>query len=480
MKPLSIITALLLILSVTTLTVMSVDINKEKDTVTIKENVIYGDKAQAYGLSVTSNLHYDNHLFWSTVYTVSNAPRINTEYSFYHQAQYRNSETHPGITVSSKPSYGCNFKKPAEEQSGLAKAYKELFDMTAPGEDKRAVIQLNKYYEYYPISVFFDIPDVYFSGNDPDNLTGDHVGGEKYVHDKFAKYFRIPIPDTEKVEIYVAKDITGNISMSGAGGAYSDELELEAESYYATSVCAYGSGRCYFTVSNNTKKDNRVDMSLIPGGYGIYSFRYSEYKMDKGVLTTGIDADSLSTVYQLDTTVTVEEMWLSDNGSRLHLMTYEAGGRIYYTLIDTASMTAMQHILISETGFISNVYHRQEDFLAITVEDKITVLEKTSDGNYNVEFTVPMSDILGERIHWFHNALVMDYNGEKLAIAGALYESKFHSLELCNYYIAVYDKNGLSFYAEYISSLSLNPDPSRFKGNCLPDYPNAFEIKWNT
>jgi len=57
-------------------------INQNRDQVVIEEEILYGDKACAEGLTALVHTTLDYHLFWDTTYVLGEVPVTQTEYRF--------------------------------------------------------------------------------------------------------------------------------------------------------------------------------------------------------------------------------------------------------------------------------------------------------------------------------------------------------------------------------------------------------------
>ena len=122
MKKHIVIISVLLIFSIGATTLLGSEINATKTDVTITENIVFGDKSVAYGLTVTELSQYGYHLFWDTEYRIGAEPYLNTEYTFYSSEKRDSTIVYHGFNLGVRDAYGCNFTKPVEEQFGIAKA----------------------------------------------------------------------------------------------------------------------------------------------------------------------------------------------------------------------------------------------------------------------------------------------------------------------------------------------------------------------
>ena len=55
---------ILLLLSVGSVSIIASIIYRQRDNVTIREHIVYGDKSAADGITVVSKNHMKDHLFW--------------------------------------------------------------------------------------------------------------------------------------------------------------------------------------------------------------------------------------------------------------------------------------------------------------------------------------------------------------------------------------------------------------------------------
>ena len=190
MKKHIVIIALLLVFYIGATVVLSSEIDASKTDVKISENVIFGDRSVAYGVTVFEQAQYGDQLFWDTEYIIAEEPKLSTEYTFHSFRQRDTSIVYHGLSVAMRDGFGCDFKKPASEQTGIAKAYKELFDETPAGEERSRIVWYKDYYDYYPVSPNVEVPELYWSGIVYEDLSGNYQS-EKAVHDRFTEFFRV-------------------------------------------------------------------------------------------------------------------------------------------------------------------------------------------------------------------------------------------------------------------------------------------------
>lgn len=473
-KVYALITALVL-LSCSVVSVVAATINSERDQVVITENVLYGDRSYAEGLDIKTKNHLNYRLYWETDFAISNDSKANTKFNLYPRQKHENNSAnrrHEGIFLDNGIEYGFYDDLPASEQKGIQKAYKELFDSAELGVEKSKKVYLKDYYDYYPVGVGFDLPYTHWTGYE----YGDVLKGEPYdalyVTEKFREYLKIPVLDSDTVTISVEKGEDGHSYSTGTD-------EMGCFNLSAIGTVARKWGRCFFTIhnykysdaKNNTDEIEYVDTSLIPGGYGIYSFYYAG---GDSASRTGIIADKIETVFPLDSKTIVSHITMSKDDKQLLLFTVEDKS-FYLTVIDIKTMKAAQKILIKEEQGSGSVYE-YDDFIVADTENDITVISE-KDGVYTVDFSVRKASFINEKFHDIGVADCMDYKDDKLAIVGNCFEEDT-GYELCDFFVSVYDKSGILYYGKYNTSLDLGRTNDTFISDCHPTDINPNLIKW--
>ena len=92
MKKATILMALVLLLSVCGVGVLAADVFEERDQVVLTEKVVYGDRAEADGLSIQVDSHYRSRLFWNTTLQFNDTADIHTDYTFSAKQIYKGRE----------------------------------------------------------------------------------------------------------------------------------------------------------------------------------------------------------------------------------------------------------------------------------------------------------------------------------------------------------------------------------------------------
>lgn len=447
-------------------------VNSDKEKVEIKKNLLYGDKSAAEGLEITTLNHMGYKLYWETDYTIGENSSPRTDFSLYPGSyqQERTKHEYTGVEITNGIEHGFDEKLPASKQEGIAKAYKELADSTGNGEAKDATVFLKDYYDYYPLSLWFDLPGTNWAGDtaSSDSLKGEPYDG-RYVLEKFREYFKIPVSESDKAYISVEKDKDGNVNST-----YSDDTGCSV--LRSVSAVAEKRNRCFFTFSNlnytdgGYKTSEYFDTSLIPGEYGIYSFYYCG---GKSAANTGILADKIETVYPLDKNTEVKHMSLNGDNTRLLLFTEEKQS-LYLTVIDTDTMSKLQKIRLA--GSPSAGIYEYDDFLVADTENSIAVVS-VADGVYSLDFNIEKSYFPDDNYRYLYDIDSMDYKNGKLAVIGNKFEEN-SGYKVCDFIVFVYDKSGLLFCGVYDNSLDFDRENIYFNKDCYPADTNANKISW--
>jgi len=478
MKKTYVFLLILLVLAVGSVGVIGSIVNGQKDDVTIRESVVYGDKSAAEGITIVNQTHMRHHLFWETTYHVGEKTLCETDYTYVPRGkEIEQKYVYYGIDVQDDVGYYYSGK---DNPVDMQKEFEELYDTLKKGETKSKDIYIKDYYDYYPIRMNINLPNTVWVNNDPETEVGDNPFDPKYVINKFQEFFKIPVLETDYVRITVSKAKDS----PNSNVAYSEERSSEPNFYQVVSVSAYTDNVCYFAINNRSTQYeysedsyNRVerdgayvDTSLIPGGYGIYSFSYGR---GAGEYHTGIDADSLQMVFSLEQDVSVKHMMIRDNQTRLILITEEDEGA-FVKVIDLATMKEVQNIRLDKTlynqfGRYANIFE-YEDFISIVYGENIVVISEQK-GVYVHEFTVPVKE--NERCYFpntMSNAysISMDFDGEKLAVVGMQGEN--FGYNNCDYCLLVYDASGLLYFGEYITGMS--------KYDCDPVLVDTYRVNW--
>ncbi len=463
------------------------NIYAQRDQVTIRENVLYGDAAVADGLTVGLRNQMSSHLFWNTTYKVGKNSKCKTEYSFSLREREESEDyIYRGIDLYEYMESDFSYESGLGNTVGLSliqKDYLKVLSKMGEGEEKWLKLYLKDYYEYYPVRMVLELPNTVWVNNNPETEVGDKPYDPKYVIEKFQKFFRIPVLESDFIQVKLTKKGTaedGTYHNTTMAGVY------ERSQFHLDTVNVYTEDTCYFAIKNRKQQEKTlnyddvtflekeyVDTSYIPGGYGIYAFSYGR---GDGEYHTGIDSDSLKMVFPLEEKALVKHMMIRNNQSQLILITDEEQDA-YLTVIDLATMKQTQKFLLHENLYDTEFYAEYfvaDDFIAILIRGKIFVISE-ENGVYTHEFTVEEDRKLEN--DWSYLGRAMDFDGEKLAVVGNVYGRMGYVSQTCDFYLAVYDKNGLIYYGEYENSLSMSNNSNSYL-QCTPNSVDTYTIKW--
>ena len=457
---------------------------KEKDQVHYTENILYGDKSVVDGVIVEADINYDYYLYWNTRYQIGDTPKEETEYTFYPMGYIDATGPSPGslsFVTSGLATLKDTYGDEDVEYYGLENAMKELYDNTAPGTENSVTVYLKDYLEYYSFGMDLSFPDrggyydmyIHFSeAHLREDLADWEANGthkeeakrvRKYLEalDVFQEFFKIPVLDTEVYTLGMVKDEAGKIigiaESGNNGGSSTGSIDfpdmpaiegLDSFGFMVHSI--FDDGNVYFTFDPHTDNGNLVDVSHIPGGYGIYNSTYNE--------KDEIDLTSLKMVYPLDTEMIFENLTLDASGKNLLL--FQSDGKQYYlSVINRETMTLVDRFILGSSEVYLDSWS-YEDFLVVRAEN-IMVFELGKDGRYTQELAVDLQSLeatigtVSENDNLFNWDSCFDWNGDTLIVANNVeyLDENLRTTQTCNFCVAAIDETGIVYYGEYDSTL---------------------------
>ncbi len=458
MKKIVVFVSLLIALSLTSVIFVFASVNSEAGNVTYKISDKYGDRSAAFGANISVEYDHSQNMFWIADIVISETDVIESEFDFRYHNRQSSVLNYSGITPYSSMHYSLDRNNPNAE--GLDKAYKEIYDSTPYGTERTVTVKIADYYDYYPVSVTIHIPGFSYRSFDTNNRNGYQSVASKEITAKFNEFFKIPVSDKDSIDITVDKD--------ESDGRASNTIHTNF--YNLSSDCVLGERTCYIYISNSNYDNTKADTSLIPGGYGIYAIEFGpEYEY-------GIDLNSLRTVFSLPEDESVSHLKLMEDKGLMYIFT-ETDYRGYIYVIDMKDYTELQKLKVELP-----VYHQiteGEGFFMLYGDEAIEVIRINDSGQCETVFTAKRAYYIDNSFHDLYISASVDFDGEKLICVDHLHEGRFRSLELCSFYVSVYDKSGLIYYGEYNCSLSANPNPSNYGYNCLPSSVNYINVNWN-
>lgn len=438
------------------------DASQPRDEVIVSEHLRYGDAAAAEGLSLEMHTTYDYHLFWDIAYTAAQPENTQTAFRASAKRDYGDLDYAPmGLTLMEELDawrYDDFTDVDPAELSGLTLAYRELWQEVPAGEERAKEITLKDYIDYYPMGGEVDLPG------------GNVLFFQEEIYDEnsvnayaaFNEYFKIPVLENETRYISLGKDANGNICSRGGGTGNSDHYNIWTR-------CVTLPDAVYFTLNNRSNQGELIDMSLVPGGFGIYRLPYT---VTDGV--NEVDFENLSTAKSLDEEFDITFM-LADEPQEKIILIGKLGGEIRMLVIDAGSMETLQDILIADDSESCWLYHDGGDFLTLALDNnRLALVERQENGEYLLRFVI--DDPAHGEWYYRHDQLAWAWNGEKLAMSGFRAFDDINNRYVADFFYAVYDETGLLCFVDCDSSLSPN-SPIQWHGvRGIDD--GAMELTW--
>lgn len=456
--------AVLFLCSVLVLAAGHTAVDNGKDKITVTETTLAGDPSAAEGLTVETTSNQDRQMFWRTVYEAGAEPEAETEFTFYQTEQKQEDvEARKELDIYS---YTAEFGisgvidldtanlDDCSLNGMLMKPAVDVASRTPAGESRTEVLQLNRFYEYYPMWL-----EVHSGGWTMDYSWELQLETRTFLEN----YFAIPMPDTEWVEVTVEKDEAGQVVGVNCNTYYDyyekDEYgtPINKTSFYAETVVLDNS--VYLLFCGN------ADFSGFRGGYGLYRIPVEMVDSWNGTTFSEPHAhllvEELENVYPMDPSqgeFASMEPGLDDT----ELLLFEqTGNGLRLNVVNTGSNRVRQQLDLGKDTVPAVWYHEDLLILGYDIYDSengtLQVLHR-QNGEYGLWLETklyPMND--DSRIFSPDFA----FNGEKLAIAASwrIYQGVSHR-------IAVYDASGLCYAGDY-----------QYNSDSLPDAPSF--LNWD-
>ncbi len=478
MRKAAILLALLLALSVGGACFAASGVYAARDQVVLTETAVYGDRAAAQGLSVQRRTGYDGHLFWDTAYDLDTDPRTQTVYSFSaSKVREERPHTYSAVDLQVDPEAGWEFDFDSPEPpAGFGRAYWELYQAVAPGEEKSAVVDLKDYIDYYPLYVELDFPGTQCSTlwwEEADEPEPD-AGTQRYAIRKIQEFFRIPVLQGDRRSISVGRHENGNASHMGSS--------TEGDFFSMGTYSVLTGDACYFTFDAHSGSGRVVDTGEIPGGYGIYRLPYAHERHDaSGQKICGVDADGLEMVYPLDPDIALKSLHVDPAQTRLLLYAVEEGKTVL-TVIDLETMDTLQKLELAD-GDVGGTLYDEGDFLVavLTGTEKQLAVISAGEDSYTLEFVCDISP--NEELDLWFGESAWEFDGERLAFAIPLEDAQGNwrwRYGPCGFCLGVYEQSGLVYCGEYRSSLDTGAEMNTnyYTYYCHSRDPDPLAISW--
>lgn len=441
-------------------------VNSAREAVTMTPEVISGSEDAALGLNVTEKVGCGT-LLWDISRDFSSSPAVNTKFGYYARsfpAEAAQPETYLSMSFMGMP-YMSGSDKSSESQ-GMTKPLADAAAGTEPGKSRTITVKLKKYYDYFPIYSGAGFADDALSMTEEDSAE---------LNKTLSDYFRIPVPEDFTVGISLSKDSSGGIVDNG----YSEFSDIQVMS-------AGFDGGVYFVfnsaVNGRGPAADRLDTSLVSGGYGIYRM---DYTTDADGMHAHFITDSLKTVFPLDSSTDICSLSLSDDGRQL-LLIYFLDNSYRLKVIGTGSWKELQDIKLIDCGGgdgLWGIYIKDDFIAAMTYKSKqLAVFQKCSDGVYDFAFQCHNGNILDYTYNLSENdSSGIAWDGKRLAIAGYILSDDGY----CSSYVAaVYTSDGLAYLGKYHCSLDAGPvmeNGTYVQNRCIPAYgsTDSISVRWS-
>ncbi len=433
-------------------------VNRQRDRVTVEEKTVYGDPAAARGLCIHSKVRAGEYLFWDTSFRVGEDVSTSFHFDGAGQNVVGGFGGEDFMLSSDLQTHGGMYGSPMlESTTGIERVYWELAQQMEVGEEETLNVDLRTYFDVYPLSMEIHLPGTLFFGGESRDISCDAAA----VSAHFREFFAIPITDPLPAKIQVER-VSEN--------SYNGSLQHSEEFYDPAAVSTHTDSRCFFAIKNHTPAGNPVDMSRVPGGYGIYSFSYKRvtnwdghsggFTIPAGYIT-GVDAPSLRMVFPLEETTEVLALQADGYRNELQMVTREPDGT-YFIVIDMGTMTVQQKIPLFEEGAVQ--IFSQGNTWAVACGDWLTALDCSETDSYVRLFTVQMPESMYSEILWeeedmyfpasessWRDIHLMYHNG-RLAF---LTKSRLTGND--GYFLAVIDREGVQYGGNLQNSLLSSP-----------------------
>ena len=472
-----------------------------------KETVIYGDVSEVEGVIVRRSLKWENLMYWNTSYTVGDSEGTKTDYNCYLYEKADSYEYSEPVLSFMDPYTTPILDPDVEPKEPLQKALFDFFKEAPNGETTHKMISLKNYTEYYAfdLSVNMDGFSFWIEEQYAEEFAADEDTRKQYeVLEHFNDFFKIPVIEQEYYRIGVKKSEDGqllgyycrteNLTFHSGDIEWETEFPDNADSFQFNVHAIAVGDTCYFTFCPYTLGGTLVDTSLIPGGYGVYSFKYDDQSIDK---------DSLKLEYVLEPTESVE-LRLDAQKENL-LVFYESKGQSaekesYLTVLDLQTMKEKQTVLYGRTKAEQGTgcYWIYDDFMVAKYNNmEAAVLSRKDDGTFQLEYVVSARTEVSGTTNFLSRKNSFDWDGEKLLVAGAnqtieesyvpqknnyinpitgkdMVEYSAYIAE-CSFFIGVFDRDGIRYYGEYACSLDTDWYSQK---NCTATNMEQIEVSW--
>lgn len=435
-------------------------IEKEQDSVVFTGEAVYGDIKYADGIDVTRTVYLDDAR-WKSVCTIKDGKTLtDTDFKYYNFGwDYSGSgPSDNGVWLQdfAYPDFRYSLRDDRKLTQGAQKLQAD-FEKAAKGSSENPAtveIRLSDYFEYYPVGISIWLPEHSNIFCEADYEI------DNYVVNKFREFFKIPVPDSEvtTVEAAVSDNLSdGQINM----------VEEKSKNFYFSCSTAVCNDAAYFTFYNKFYEDGeKVDTSLIPGGYGIYRLPYKQSTYDdmlNNKIAENVFVDEMKMVYPLNEDNHILDLTESSDKSQIYMLSKE-GDKHYLTVIDEKTMTDVQKIDlgINEDGV--GFHTVKEDYVVLShyseqTNEIVIKLYEINNGFYELKADIKSQfDIFGTNLCWDGERLAAveeyDVDRDKDLVYSRTVERVHYELRYqCGFILTVFDSEKPLYKGKFSSSL---------------------------
>ncbi len=424
------------------------DIWSQHDAVTFQQNILTGDATDAEGLTVHMTVSESNHQFWDIHQILGAEPQTEVTYDF---TLFADDERMLGpipanalapITMNiNLKDYGPQISE--LDPDAIPAEFVDLAEKYTEDGSNAKTISAKDLMVYYPIQAELEFPDMHAAWTSDAWWSSLHSENDKGAMAKalsreFQDFFRLPLPDDMDVTLRIEHPYHN----------YVLRYDYSANPYFSISFKSALTGdACYFAFNAQDSEYKSLDVSQIRDGFGIYKLSYNA---QDGILP------ELSTFYPVDPAAEILYLGLTESQDQLHLHTRE-NGQYLITFIDLANGQELQKLTIGNQGTGTNGSDiiMGEDWILLKLSRQEYILvSRQPDGTYaeTLHLNIPESEV-----PW--NAITATSDGSRIALATSTYSYFYNGGDFIT---AIYGPEGLEYYAEYESSLSLTSSRGDF------------------
>lgn len=502
------LTLILVLLGGAGLVLANRQVRSQEDQVVVTERILVGDPSLAEDITIYQQVEYDQHIRWDITYKLGEAPETSTVFTFSHDyLDYSGQFTFSGLSAGTTPVYEQGYsnleagevtesyrsvklergENLPEELIGVNKAYHELYEETEAGEAGSKIIRLSDYYDYYPLQFMMEVPgfSTWWDWSEAFEYLDTQEGAPRDSRLAINEYFRIPVLEEETLEINIEKQASGQLWSTGYGST-------ESDSYQPWVLASYTDEAVYFIMNGRSSQGKVMDFSQVPGGYGIYRLPIPQNLTEEETHSPNmVPLGEVTTICSLDPEAVVTCLQVSDDQTRLYLVTIE-DGVYYFTVMDLERYEILQKLeLASCTNEeyywnVQSSLYEKENVLILWLGyvddtgDHFAVLIPQENGTFELEFLTEQAyvfDYAEDHGSFFvFSPETFAWNGEKLAVIERLSNQVHDQQTFCSCAVAIYDATGLVYYNVLDNSLGITSFDSY---DCGGNYNTPLRVEWD-